>query len=195
MVRLAQALYAVGLSSRAVLSRCYGVDFPEELFVVTDAGPLKRHLSVYFASQPWLLAIPPERNGPWPVPNWLEEVEQRIFGRDPDLMPLALLFGSETRYGDDILCYRLTELRSHHTTIFRIGSMADPEDEVVRYGDSLLEALHTHQTEHLRKLEWRSKQPWNRGAGSVDREEVTQARAAVEVVEELRRRLASPAGD
>jgi hypothetical protein len=191
MARLAQALYEAGLSPREVLRSCYGHDFPEEFFVIAEAQPLTPHLLVVFTNQPWLLAIPPDHGGPMSAPNLMEDAEERIFARDPDLIPLLLLLGSEAKYGELVLCYRLTELAASRTTIFGIEETADPGDEVERCGDSLLAVLREHHAEIVEKLEWQQRQPSNHGAGSVDAEEVAEVRALVARVEELQREVSA----
>ena len=194
MVRLALALYEDGLKPREVLRECYGVEFPEEFFVIAEAGPFTLDLRVDFTNQPWELAVPPARGGPASTPDSLDETERRIFARDPDLVPLARLFNTDARHGDSVLCYRLDELGAERTTVFGIWREVEPGSEIERCGDSLLVVMHEHHADIHRMLEWQRHHPSNRGAGSVDAEEVNEARSSVEQVKELQRRLASRTG-
>jgi hypothetical protein len=194
MARLARALYGNGLGSREVLRLCYGVEFPEEFFVISEAGPFTMDLPVSFTNQPWELAVTLDHGGPASKPDSMDKTERRIFALDPDLIPLVWLIDSKVKHGGQIVCYRLDELRSGRTTVLGIWRRVDPNDRAVRCGDSLLTVLHEHLAEIHRVLEWQLYQPSNRGAGSVDDEEVNEARSWVEQVEELQRRLASRIG-
>jgi len=196
MARLARALYDAGLGPREVLRRCYGVDLPEEFFVmvetfyvVADAGP-RMGLFITCSNQPWELAIPPDRSGLQPVPHDMDDIEQMIFARDADLVPLALVHQS-SRWVDFVLCYRLVELKAGRTTVFGIREKFTPLDEVVRCGESLLAVLHEHHADVLRGVERQFFHPSNRGAGSIDQQELDETRSLVGRVEELQRIVAA----
>jgi hypothetical protein len=189
MVRLARALHGAGLSPREVLHGCYGVDFPAELLAIAGARSGALPLLVIHTNQPWELAIPPARGGPRPAPHLLEAMELRILARDPDLMPLCLLLDRGSRWAGMALCYRLRELEAGRPAVFGIREDVEPGDDVVRCGDSLLAVLRDHHGDVLRQLEWEWRQPSNRGAGSVDAEEVAEVRSLVERIEALERRL------
>lgn len=194
MVRRARALYDDGLEPREVLRRCYGVDFPEEVFVIADDDPLDLDLGGDFTNQPWNLAVPPSRGGPVPEPDSLDKTERRIFALDPDLVPLMRLLDADADHGGSIVCYRLSELEAGRSTIFGIWWRVEPGDQARRYGDSLLSVLHEYHADIHRRLAARLDELSNRGAGSVDAEEVDEAWTAVEQVEELQRAVAARSG-
>ncbi|MFH9662580.1 hypothetical protein ACH4NF_31535 [Streptomyces sp. NPDC017248] len=196
MARLARALYGSGLGHREVLRECYGVAFPEELFVVVDAGLWSLNLLAYFTNQPWQLAIPLDRGGPTDTPDPMADAEALILARDPDLVPLLQIPAADAADDDRIICYRLAELRAGRPTVFSLDAGAYPTTDVregaaVRCGESMLAVLYEEHSSSLRSLEQEWESPWNRGAGSVSGGEVTSARASLELVEELRRKAAA----
>ena len=196
MARLANALYARGLGPRDVLRECYGVDLPAEFFMTAAERTRKPHLLATFTNQPWKLAVPPEDGGPPPSPTeLLAGVEQRIFARDPDLVPLMRLTGSGTAIEHPMLCYRLTELQAGTTAVFAIKATAAAHDPIVHRGDSLLAVLHAHHAETLTHLEFLLDQPSNWGFGALDEQAVAEVRSLVERVEELRREVATRQDD
>ncbi|MGR3932383.1 hypothetical protein [Streptomyces sp. BRA346] len=195
MARLARALYDSGLGPREVLREAYGASFPEEVFVIVGAGLSSLDLLAYFANQPWQLAVPPERGGPADVPGPLDDTERLVLALDPGLVPLVQIPAATSAGDDHIVCYRTEELRAGRSTVFCLRSAAYPYSEVrdaeaVRCGDSLLDVLYEVHADEARRLDEESRQPWNRGAGAVDRAEVEQAHASLELVEELRRKAA-----
>ncbi|MFD8563136.1 hypothetical protein ACFV1N_38175 [Streptosporangium canum] len=187
--RLARVLYETGLGPREVLCECYGVMFPEELFVVVDAGLWSLDLLAYFTNQPWELAIPPDRGGPTDTPDAVADTESHILARDPDLMPLLQIPAARAGEDDRIVCYWLEELRAGRPTVFCLGAAAYPTMEA-RCGESMLAVLYEEHAADLRSLEEESHSPWNRGAGSVSGDEVRQARESLELVLELQRQAA-----
>lgn len=191
MARLARALYQEGLGPREVLRRCYGVEFPEELFAILEAGSQALPLMMVYTNQPWELAVPPDRGGPRPVAHLLDDVERKVYARDPDLVPLGLILNSHSRWAGRVLCYRLAELDAGRPAVFGIEEEVRPDDQVVRCGDSLLEVLREHHADVLRGLEAEWRHPSNFGAGSVDLEELAEVRSLVERIGELERRIAS----
>jgi len=190
MARLARALYETGLEPREVLERCYGVDFPNELFSIVEAGRRALGLLLVYTNQPWELAIPPDQGGPRPEPHVLDAVERKIFARDSDLVPLGLILDSHSRWVGSVLCYRLAELSARRPTVFGIKEEVTPDDQVVRCGESLLEVMRVHHVDVLEGLEREWRHPSNFGAGSVDLEELAEVRSLVERIEELQRSLA-----
>ncbi|MEV7867269.1 hypothetical protein AB0P17_14480 [Streptomyces sp. NPDC088124] len=194
MARLARALYEDGLGPREVLRECYGTAFPEELFVVVDAGPWELDLLASFTNQPWQLALPLDRGGPDATPDTLAGTEQRILARDPDLMPLMVIPGTAAGQEDLIVCYRLSELRVGRPTAFCLRR-ATGSGEAVRCGESMLAVLYDEHAESLRLLKEEFRQPSNRGAGSVDGSQVEEAGESLELVRELQRLAASRQGD
>ena len=189
MARLARALYAAGFRPREVLRRCYGVVFPEEFFVIAEAAPLA--LLMVYTNQPWELAVPPDRGGLRPVPHLTDEIERKIFTRDPDLVPLAVILEPHTRLYGTVLCYRLADLRAGRSTVFGVGREVTPSDTAERLGDSLLGVLHGHHVDVLRWHEERFGHPSNRGAGSIELSDLAQVRSLLERVEELQRQVAA----
>ncbi|MGW1365092.1 hypothetical protein ACWCQP_47930 [Streptomyces chartreusis] len=193
MTRLAWALYGSGLGPREVLRVCYGVSFPEELFVVVDAGLWSLDLLAYFTNQPWQLAVSPDRGGPWDTPDVMADTEAVILARDPDLMPLLQIPAADAADEDRIICYRLTELRAGRSTVFSLEADAYPttgvrEGDAVLCGESMLAVLYEEHSFSLSSLEEEWNSPWNLGAGSVSGHEVAAARASLERVDDLRRR-------
>ncbi|MET8180689.1 hypothetical protein [Streptomyces sp. NPDC005336] len=200
MARLARALHGNGLGPREVLRECYGVAFPEEVFAVVDAGLWSLDLLAYFTNQPWELAVPPDRGGPADLPDPMADVESLLLARDPDLLPLLQIPAAQAGEDDRIVCYRLEELRAGRPTVFCLAAEAYPttkvrEGEAVRCGDSMLAVLYEEHAASLRSLEEEWNSPWNVGAGSVSGDEVEQARASLELVEELRRTADGRQGD
>ncbi|MET7463737.1 hypothetical protein [Nonomuraea sp. NPDC005501] len=192
MARLARALYETGLGPREVLRECYGVMFPEELYVIVDAGLWSLNLLAYFTNQPWELAVPPEHGGPVDTPDATADTESLIFARDPDLVPLLQIPAARAGEDDRIVCYRLEELQAGRSTVFCLGveaylTMKEREGEAVRCGESMLAVLYEEHAADFRSLEEEWNSPWNRGAGSVAGDAVKQARDSMELVMELQR--------
>ncbi|WP_432968497.1 ankyrin repeat domain-containing protein [Dactylosporangium sp. CA-233914] len=205
MSRLARALYAAGNGPRDVLAECFGTAYPEEFFVIADAGPYQT-LPGTGTNLPWELAVPLERGGPVLRPamtTW--RAERRIHDWDPDLVPLVALYaddrvdhGARKRrprvpHGDLMLCYRLSELAAGRSTVVGVPWRSAEEGgplSVRACGDSLLTVLHEYATAVHRLDEWEIVQPWNRGAGSIDDLEVEMSAELVEQIEELRQRVA-----
>jgi hypothetical protein len=192
MAALARALYATGLGPREVVRRCYGADFPEELFVIVEARLAGRAQPlIAWTKQPWELAYAPDPAAPMPTPGMLDDVERRIFARDPDLVPLGLVLDLHTRLYDDVLCYRLAELRAGRSTVFGLQREAVTAGTPELLGESLLAVLHEHHVDVLRWHEWKFGHPSNRGAGSIELGDVAEVRALLERVEELQREVAA----
>ncbi|TDB84636.1 hypothetical protein E1264_23970 [Actinomadura sp. KC216] len=203
MARLAWALYSTGRRPREVLAECYGVEFPDEFAVLAEeseygAVPGER------TGLPWGLAVPLEEGGPRLRPSlWTRPAERRIFAWDSDLVPLVALYGDErwdhgegawrvAPHGGLIHCYRLSELAAGRSTVIGVPwhrEDADGELSADVSGDSLLAVLHEYAAAGHRLAEWEIRQPWNRGAGSIDESEVEGARRSVETIEALQRRV------
>ena len=191
MARLARAMYERGATPREVLRSCYGVEFPEEFLMMTQLWPWRPGLSPSYTNQPWKLAVPLDRGGPPPTPDSLNRVEQEILARDPDLLPLARLRDSSLTLGNSIICYRLGALAAGHTTGFGMKNPDEYDFEVAPWGDSLLDLLHRYYVEYHMRTEREYLSPGNRGAGSLDEDDVERAASYVAKVEELRQRLIS----
>ncbi|MGA6155246.1 hypothetical protein ACPEIC_18065 [Stenotrophomonas sp. NPDC087984] len=191
MARLARALYDSGLGPREVLRECYGVGLPDEVFAIVDAGLWSLDLLAYFTNQPWQLAVPPDRGGPADAPDPMADTELLVLALDPDLMPLVQIPAATAGADDRIVCYRIEELRAGRSTAFCLRAAPYPHSELrdaeaVRCGESLLAVLYEVHADDLRRLEEELHQPWNRGAGSVDRGEVEAAHASLELIQRLR---------
>jgi hypothetical protein len=188
MARLARALYARGLDPPNVLFECYGVGFPAEFFAVAAQRTMTPRLLVSFTDQPWGIAVPPSEGGPPDIGRGQDPALQRILTADPDLMPL-MEFGpvGHSRHGVTV-CYRLSMLADDRTDVYAFTGRRGP---VVRYGDSLLDVLYAHHVKHLRWNEWYVEQPWNYGIEWMSDREVDEARALVERIESIQRRIAS----
>ncbi|MFI0418831.1 hypothetical protein [Spongiactinospora sp. 9N601] len=187
MVRLAEALYAQGLSPAEVLRQCYGVDFPTEFFLIVREGLRYSRPLAAFTKLPWSLGVPPGEEPPYSLALLTEGAVRRIFVRDPDLVPLVRLTDLVNTPERPMICYRLTELQAGSTAVFRVKVTAASHDEIVRCGESLLAVLRATYAERLRHMEWVVDQPSNRGFGAMDQQMVDDARALLERVEGLRR--------
>jgi hypothetical protein len=188
MARLARALYETGLDPREVLREHYGVEFPDEFFVISEADP---DLLFDFTNQPWELALPLDRGGPPPTTDPMDDLEREILARDPDLVPLGLCLNIDAGFGGLFLCYRLSELEAGRSTIFSVEYDVTPESQITRRADSLLAALHEHHTANATWQEGERRRTAGRSGGGVDDEDVRTARAFVADVEELRRQVAA----
>ncbi|MER6140621.1 hypothetical protein ABT174_11230 [Streptomyces sparsogenes] len=194
MASLARALYPRGLSPREVVRECYGVGFPEEFFVLADAGPHSLDLMVDFPLLPWRLAVPPDRGGLPERPDPMADITRKVFVRDPDLIPLFLGININLEHGGRVLCYSLAELGAGRTTVFGIWKDVEPHNEVERCGDSLLAVLHEHHAQYVDWLESQSWDPANVRTDPVDEETVAEIRDLVLMIEGFQRRAASRGG-
>jgi hypothetical protein len=185
LVRLAKALYEQGVGIREVLRECYGADFPAEFYATAGERARRPPLLVTFTTLPWQLVSPGNSSPP------SEELEKRIFTREPDLVPLVRLIGSRTTRGRPVICYRLSELQAGRTAVFGIKATATTRDPITRRGESLLDVLRTHHDDVLQHMEGLLDQPWNRGFGAEDEKAVAEVRSLLERIEELQRQAAS----
>lgn len=109
-----------------------------------------------------------------------------ILGSDPDLLPLVRLLTDSGNYGRKYGCYRLSELAAGRTTTYFVRELDGRCGEPVRAADSLLDLLYEQQAAVHRELEEQHASPANRGAGSVDRQEIDEAWSILESIEQLR---------
>ncbi|MFJ8251165.1 hypothetical protein [Streptomyces sp. NPDC094466] len=188
MAALALGCYRNGFHPRQVITECYDVEFPGELFILAETDRDDTDLLLEFTNQPWELATPPERGGPSESPYETDEMERKIFEADADLVPLVRLLGVRARRGGSLICYRLSELSQGRSDVFEIKRGAAPGGPVTRCGDSLLEILLEHHTEAHETLQTQRNSESNFGFGMVEEDEVAEARDLVEQVLELRRR-------
>jgi hypothetical protein len=212
LVHLARGLYLTGLGPREVLAECFGVTFPDELFVIVEADPYDA-IPGDTTNLPWELAVPLDRGGPVVRPTPLMwPAERRIFTWDPDLVPLVALYGDyrvdhgaktpqpRVPHGDLIHCYRLSELAAGRSTVVGVPwhqaeeDLADGEWYVKPCGQSLLTVLHEYLAARHRLNEWEIMQPWNWGAGSIDDTMVEESRECVAEIGALQRRLGDRTG-
>jgi len=187
MARLAWALYAAGLGVDEVLSECLGVTLPAEFFVLAE-GDLEEDTHGGATTMPWYLAKPLDQGGPVLVAatmTWRRE--RQIFAWDPDLLPV-------TELDDVVHCYRLSELAAGRTTVFGVPADEDAELSVELTGPSLLSVLHEQASHEHATAEWQLGRESNRGFGSIDHDDVDQARQVVLRIEELQRRVADTGG-
>lgn len=194
MARLARALYERGASPRDVLRACYGVDFPDEFLMMAELFPWEPGLSPSYTNQPWQLAISLDRGGPDPMPDSMNRIEQEILARDPGLLPLAQLRGYYLGPANSVLCYHLDELAAGRPTIFGVKDPDEYDFEATRWGDSLLDVLHQYYIAYHTKTEQEYNSPRNRGAGSLDEQDVERAASDLEKIQDLQRRLAERTG-
>jgi hypothetical protein len=201
MARLARALYATGLGPSEVLHQCYGVEFPAEFWLLVPERLAKPHLLATFTNQPWEMGVPPGQGGADLEPfEPTEDVEQELFARDPDLLPLMRLPTTRSTLANAVVCYRITELQAGSTAIFGTKMVIDwdpvmdpepdPDPEITRYGESLLDVLHGHHAEELHSLEESLDAPENRRFGAVSEKVVNEVRSLVERIETMRREVA-----
>lgn len=201
MARLARALYAMGLGPRDVLRQSYGVEFPAEFWVLVPERLAEQHLLATFTNQPWELGVSPSQGGTDLEPfEPTEDVERELFARDPDLLPLMRLLAPRNTRVDTVVCYRITELQAGSTAVFGIKMITnwdpvldpepDPDPEIARCGDSLLEVLHAHHVEEVHHLEESLADPANWGFGAVSERTVNEVRSLVERIEAMQREVA-----
>ncbi|WP_084734968.1 hypothetical protein [Actinophytocola xinjiangensis] len=189
MARLARALYGTGLGPREVLRECYGVDLPDEFFLLYEADP---ELLFHFTNQPAKLATPLDRGGP-PEPNPMSKNERDVVARDPDLLPIVQCVNDRAGFGGKFLCYRLSELEAGRPTVFVVEYYPTADSPVTRAADSLLAGLHAHHTAHLAWLEKEDRATASHsGGGTVTEESLTVAQEFLVEIEDLRRRLSRP---
>jgi hypothetical protein len=202
MARRARRLYESGADVRTVLRRCYDFDLPDEFYAIANEPEffdddvvrgVTYVIPLVYSNQPWQLAIPLERGGPDPEPDIVDERERWLFGIDPMLLPLLDFTGAGWQPNALLYCYHLEELRAGRTTVFGVTLGYDGRVPPVRVSDSLLAALRELFGGNIAELEREMAQEYNKGAGSVDPDEVDVARRWLERVDRIRRRLnASP---
>ena len=191
MARRARALYEAGRDPREVMRECYGVDFPDEFYVVAEATP---RLMFKYTVLPWGLARPLDRGGPPQTTAPLDTFERPVLDRDPDLIPLGMCLGVDEGIGAGLgghfLCYRRSELAAGRSTVVSIDFQADPDCPITPRADSLLAALHAHLTEdEIRMTQERHRTAGHSGGSTWDDEDLAAAHEFVAKIEELQRRL------
>ncbi|MET9662633.1 hypothetical protein [Streptomyces sp. NPDC006510] len=195
MAARAQALYDQGRSAREALAECYGVELPDEIFAIADTE-FDPELPDYFpVNQPWRLITGPGRGPVPPAPRTSERYEKAVADLDPDLLPLVRLGEEETKHGDSMLCYRLSDLAQGAATVYGIEGavwtvLEALPAEVPRYGDSLLDVLAEYYADFYAQMEERYYGPGH----AVSDEMLDEARDIVEAIDRLKRDLTSGLG-
>lgn len=172
LVACARDCHARGLDRRAVLRTCYGVEFPEEVFVLLD-------LDSDFDSHvlPWSLAKPDMT----PAEIWLEAWAQ-VYARHPRLVPLD-------ESGGEVLAYSLDELELGRPTVFAIHELPGGDfGPAERVGDSFLSLRHARAVAKLRHDQALWDSPYA-GGYAIEHGDVVWQREQVEALEELLREL------
>ena len=100
------------------------------------------------------------------------------------MIALVRLYGGG-RHGGQLLCYRREELAAGRSTIFGLPEALPDGCVAERSGDSLGEVLREHQEARVRSAEAEYASPSNRGAGSIDAEEVEGTRQGLVRVDDL----------
>lgn len=188
----AEEVYQQGKSSSEVMAAVHGADLPLEAYVFYRSRPRDPELPVELLYMPWrLLDLASPKHEDEETSPWAAEQEANALAQDPDFLPLMKLEAYEARHDGWIIGYSLRELRQGKTTI--LGHNEDiPASGATfeRLGYSLLAVLHEWTTDHLRTTEERFTSPANRGAGSLDPEDVDRAARILKSVEKLQRKLA-----
>src|SRR6266508_2612080 len=193
MVRFAVALAEHGHDDRAIIRMCYGVDCPDEFFMLS-----RHHWQRYALATnlPWQLIAPPQQRRQSPDPDSMWRVELEAYAIDPGLVPIDYLEDDYAEYGSALICYHLDELAAGRSTIFglddRYGDHVrtfPPGTVPERYGPSWLAVLHGYERDKLRIVEEHYADLSNRGFGSIERKDVEKQLAEVRFVEELQVRL------
>lgn len=187
MAARVQVLYDQGWSAREALAGCYGVELPEEVFVIADSE-IPAMPDYYQANQPWRLITGPGRDPVLPAPHTPEKYEKAVADLDPDLLPLVRLDGEDLEHGDSMLCYRLSDLARGATTVYGIEGAVWTVQEALpavipRYGDSLLDVLAEFYADFHAEMEERYHRP---GPGIPD-EMLDAARSITEEVNRIKR--------
>ncbi|WP_326655827.1 hypothetical protein [Streptomyces sp. NBC_00385] len=195
MAARVQALYDQGRSAREALAECYGVELPDEIFAIADSGIDPKLPDYYPANQPWRLITRPGRDSVPFAPPTPERYEKAVADLDPDLLPLVCLDEEETKHGDSMLCYRLSDLAQGATTVYGIEGavwtvLEELPAEVPRYGDSLLDVLAEYYADFYAQVEERYYGPGH----AVADEMLDEARDIVEAIDRLKRDLTSGLG-
>lgn len=203
MVALATALWHAGHDERGVLRGCYGVDFPDEFFMIVPEAMQPTHFELdtecYFPDLPWKLVVPPAAGGIKPERGGEVELELTAMEFDSRLAPVLETTNGYVEHGDAVLCYRLDELAEGRSTVYGCERAYDSErgdyfvgTEFTRYGDSLLGVLHEYTSDEVRRLTYLSTAPWSWGSDAILDDDIEAARQRVTVVEDIQRRLKDP---
>lgn len=171
MARLARSMLEAGKSNEEILRACYGVPFPAEALVLAEMILDDAEPPVSFLTRPWALLTPLAQGGPRAEAGLWDEYQQRITQLDPTLIGLVRLYDGG-RHGGQLLCYRRAELAAGRPTIFGLPEELPDGSVAEREGDSLGLVLREHQEDRVRSAEAEYASPSNRGAGSIDAEEV-----------------------
>jgi hypothetical protein len=181
MARLARSMLEEGRSNEEILRACYGVAFPVEALVIAEMilEDVEPHVS--YLQRPWELLTPLSQGGPRPA-NVLDEDQQRLKELDSNLIGLVRLYGDGSRR---LLCYRKEELAAGRSTVFALPEDLPAGCVAKQVGDSLGAVLREYHQRRVRAAEAEYASPGNRGAGSIDAEEVEGERQGLVRAEDL----------
>ncbi|MEU1762139.1 hypothetical protein ACFYPF_13260 [Micromonospora sp. NPDC005223] len=191
----AQMLYDQGAPPGEALRQCYGVDLPDEIFIIADSELRRRAPSIRFPIQPWRLIPRPGSIEIPREPTGSDSIEKELFRRDSDLFPLAFLTRREARHGDVLVCYRMSELAAGRHTVhgvpgvtYRVPASLDVRSALISLGSSLLTVLHEYFTDIFESLEAEADKERAWGTDAIDDESLDRAKGFVDLIEELLRR-------
>jgi hypothetical protein len=177
LVALSRDLHARGEDRRVVLRTCYGVDLPEEVFVIVDEDieiPGQVSHLFWFVAMPEFLVADCEP---------IVDLDERVYAIDRELVPLLA-------HDHQVYCYRLDELAAGRSTIFTLWEQRmDEYSDAERAGDSLLAVLHAIAARERDGAEAEYASPANRGAGSIDRGEVDWRHEVFARIERMQREV------
>ena len=134
--------------------------------------------------------IPIAQGGPPPDANAIDADELDALVRDSGLVPLLLTSAGDAKHSDLVLCYHVDELAAGRSTIVGIPMWIDYAGGPIHCGDSLLSVWHEHRIDDVRRLTKEFHSPYNRGAGSLDQDELDGAKNRLAAVEALVHALA-----
>jgi hypothetical protein len=178
MARLARSMLEAGKSPEEILLACYGVPFPVEVFIVAEmeADDVEPSFSLM---TPWELITPLARGGPRAELPHRDKDEKRVAELDPSLIVLTRLYGRR-----QFACYRRDELAAGRSTVFGLPDDLKDGSVAQQLGASLGSVMLELAREALHSAEAEYSSPGNRGAGSIDDEEVESVRQNLVRVED-----------
>jgi len=191
VVGRARKLYAVGYTRAEVLAAVFGADLPREIFVIADeleaddetigADLLPRMREVYRLVDP--------ANEPYLRDTILQRCEETADARFPRTAMMLHLSTHSGPYGY-VAGYRVADLHAGRTTVVGFNHLVPPEKAQLKVlGPSMLDVLEAGARRHLDVL-LMPPQTWEEIRYGPDRDDdIADTRAALQRVEELRRKL------
>ncbi len=179
-----------GKSIHEIVAAIYGVDLPLEAYSFYRFRPRDPELPIELLFFPWRLIdlVNPRHENDVASP-WAMEQERNALEAAPDFLPLMKLEAYEARHDGWIIGYSLEELRRGRTTV--IGHNEDipaASTNFQRVGESLLSVLYEWAIDHQRMTKERFDSPDNRGAGSIEPEDVERAKDILKAIEKVQRK-------